>query len=81
MHHHTNGHPAAHHHSDDPLETRIFALIRQGRELSELLFEAHRKRAFFKAPVNPPAWKIREEIARIEEEIEICLSEWEARKI
>ena len=61
MHHHTNGHPAAHHHSDDSLETRIFALIRQGRELSELLFEAHRMRAFFKAPVNPPAWEIRQQ--------------------
>ena len=81
MHHHTNGHPAAHHHSDDPLETRIFALIHQGRELSELLFEAHRKRAFFKAPVNPPAWEIREKIVRIEEEIELALSAWEARKI
>ena len=74
MHHHTNGHPAAHHHSDDPLETRIFALIRQGRELSELLFEAHRKRAFFKAPVNPPAWEIRQQIARIDDGVLLAIS-------
>lgn len=70
-----------HHATDDPLETRIFTLIRAGRQLANDLFEAHRKRAFVKQAVNPPAWRIREELTRIEEELEPLLSEWESRRI
>lgn len=69
------------HRSDDPLEAKIFKLIRQGRALSEQLFEAHRKRAFFKSAVNPPAWSIREQIQHVEEQLELTLSEWESRHI
>ena len=70
-----------HHHTDDPLETRISNLIRRGRELAEALFEAHRKRAFLKKEITPAAWMIREQLDKTEEELELALSEWENRRI
>lgn len=69
------------HRSDDTLENKISALIRQGEQLAAQLFEAHRKRAFCRAAVNPPAWQIREQIQCVEEQLELALSEWESRHI
>lgn len=77
--HHTAS--AGHHHSDDPLELRVTTLIAQGRRLAWQLFNTHAKRATYKVEINPPAWKIREELSLLEEELELALSELDRRRI
>lgn len=78
---HNNNASQPHHHSDDPLELRITTLIAQGRKLAWELFNAHAQRAAYKCEQRRPAWKIRDELSLLDEELELCISELDRRQI
>lgn len=78
---HNNNNNQPHHHTDDPLELRITTLIATGRKLACELFNAHMQRAAYKCKQRRPAWMIREELATLEEQLELDLAELERRQI
>jgi len=62
------------------LEARIEHDIARGRIIFAKLFDTHRRR-LSGLPTNPPAWVLRRQLERIQEQLELDLADLDRRRI
>lgn len=62
------------------LESRIEHDIIRGRMIAAQLFDTHRHR-LSGLPTDPPAWKLRQQLERLQEQLELDLADLQRRRI
>lgn len=62
------------------LEGRIEHDIARGRTIAAKLFDTHRRR-LSGLPTNPPAWVLRRQLERIQDQLDLAISERDRRRI
>lgn len=62
------------------LEARVEHDIARGRIIAAQLFDTHRRR-LSGLPTNPPAWVLRRQLERLQEQLDLDLADLDRRRI